>query len=423
MNDKEEQNIEHNTSQNEQQEEREIIHKNKKTRRKSSTLPDILSSLKNKLAEKDEEFLHLHRAFSFKSIYLTVLRQIYSLLSSNLGLEKALNIVLDLAIKHLNVQTGSILVLDESGTFLRFVSARGEKAEEVKKFVVKIGQGISGWVAQENQTIAISDVHKDSRFDKTIDEAIGFTTTSIIAAPIAVRGSVIGVIELINKLSADTIIVQEEIELVEAIANLTGVMFDNLTAVDKKSKIVKKLTKIVEESANLSILTNIKEVLSKTTAFVSELLPLSEINIFLIDSEIINKLTNIFSHSEIEQINLKQCTDIADSEKELVSYCFTNRRPMWIKSLKDDNKFSPLSETIYKYANVSIICVPLCMKLLNEEINLGVIECIRVLPEAAIVKAGEGDNQKANSSPFNEEDLKILYYAAMPVAAQIKRLR
>ena len=43
-------------------------------------------------------------------------------------------------------------------------------------FRFPIGKGIAGYVAQTGETLNIEDVHKDERFNPSIDELTGYTT-------------------------------------------------------------------------------------------------------------------------------------------------------------------------------------------------------------------------------------------------------
>ena len=67
-----------------------------------------------------------------------------------------------------------------------------------EKIILDIGQGIAGWVAQNRELIFIKDVRKDKRFYHGADKKTGFTTRSLIAAPLIGRRGLIGVAEIIN---------------------------------------------------------------------------------------------------------------------------------------------------------------------------------------------------------------------------------
>jgi PAS domain S-box-containing protein len=99
------------------------------------------------------------------------------------------------------------------------------------------GQGIAGWVAQKGESAMVADVQGDARFFPGIDQRTGFRTLSLIAAPLRVRGTVIGVLEVVNKqrsdfdshdqvlietLAASAAIAIENARLVEALRQRTG---------------------------------------------------------------------------------------------------------------------------------------------------------------------------------------------------------
>ena len=45
-------------------------------------------------------------------------------------------------------------------------------------------------------------LYEDERFNPAIDEQTGYTTRSLLCMPICIRGTVIGVVQMINKKSA-----------------------------------------------------------------------------------------------------------------------------------------------------------------------------------------------------------------------------
>ena len=63
-----------------------------------------------------------------------------------------------------------------------------------------VGTGIAGFVAETGETLNVHDAYKDPRFNATIDEQTGYTTRSILCMPICIRGQVIGVVQMINKI-------------------------------------------------------------------------------------------------------------------------------------------------------------------------------------------------------------------------------
>ncbi|NIM03111.1 GAF domain-containing protein, partial [bacterium] len=62
-----------------------------------------------------------------------------------------------------------------------------------------MGEGVAGWVAQNDQPLLIEDVSRDNRFSKKVDESLEQKTKSLICVPLKVKERTIGVMEVINK--------------------------------------------------------------------------------------------------------------------------------------------------------------------------------------------------------------------------------
>ena len=60
-------------------------------------------------------------------------------------------------------------------------------------------------MADTAQTLNVNKAYEDERFNPAIDEQTGYKTKSILCMPILIRGTVIGVIQMINKKSGEGI--------------------------------------------------------------------------------------------------------------------------------------------------------------------------------------------------------------------------
>ncbi|MGD2179381.1 MAG: response regulator [Anaerolineae bacterium] len=101
----------------------------------------------------------------------------------------------------LQVEAGSLLLIDEETGKLEFVVTLQGDATRFSDIHLQPGQGIAGWVAEHGQPLSIPDARKDSRFCAHVDETSNFETRSILCVPLKVKDQVIGVLEVINKQS------------------------------------------------------------------------------------------------------------------------------------------------------------------------------------------------------------------------------
>jgi PAS domain S-box-containing protein len=143
--------------------------------------------------------------------------------SSDLGIEAVLTRILEAVAKVIRVEAGSILRLEEDE--LVFVVALGEKAEHVKPFKLKLGQGIAGWVAQTGEYLVVRDVHRDPRYYPGIEKATGFVTRSMLATPMKTGDKTVGVIELINKVGGP--FTRKDLKLLRAISSFSAVALEH----------------------------------------------------------------------------------------------------------------------------------------------------------------------------------------------------
>lgn len=133
---------------------------------------------------------------------LDTIRQVGSALaSSTFDISKVLKYTMDMIREVMNVEAGSLLFLEEKE--LEIAVAFNIKIKQMKKFRLKLGQGIAGYVAARGESIIVNDAEKSPHFFSRIDEISGFRTRSALCVPMISQGKVIGVIEVLNKVNGD----------------------------------------------------------------------------------------------------------------------------------------------------------------------------------------------------------------------------
>ena len=154
------------------------------------------------------------------------LLEVSRIINSTLKLDEVLERVMDLANKIVNSEASSLLLIDKEAGRLFFKTATGEKAEEIKKFTLKLGQGIAGWVAKKGEHLLVPDVTREPRFNKEIAQAIGFPARSILCVPLMLQGSPAGAIEVINK-AGGCAFNEEDLSLLEWLSNQAMMAIEN----------------------------------------------------------------------------------------------------------------------------------------------------------------------------------------------------
>ena len=74
--------------------------------------------------------------------------------------------IMDMAQRVMNAEAASVALVDDVTRELVYVVATGEHGQQVKEGIrLTMGQGVAGWVAQNDQSTVIADVPSDPRFN------------------------------------------------------------------------------------------------------------------------------------------------------------------------------------------------------------------------------------------------------------------
>jgi HD-GYP domain-containing protein (c-di-GMP phosphodiesterase class II) len=155
---------------------------------------------------------------------LEILTKLSSLLNSSLDFEYVKRRAITAATELLGCETSSLLLKDDKGK-LFFEVALGEKGEIVKRFQLKMGEGIAGWVAMHGEPLIVFNAQEDPRFFKEVDQAAGFITQNIICVPLRIKEGIIGVIQGINKREDE--FTKDDLELFQSLADQIAIALDN----------------------------------------------------------------------------------------------------------------------------------------------------------------------------------------------------
>jgi len=158
----------------------------------------LIVSLSNEIVIVIENAM-LFNEIEGKVVKLDNLLKATEAIASTLQLDPLLDTIMELGMKIMDAEGCSVLLVNEKEKKLQFVAASGAKKEEIKKLSLDIGEGVAGWVVQNDQLLLIEDVSKDSRFSKRVDEVLRQETKSLICVPLKVKNRIIGVMEVINK--------------------------------------------------------------------------------------------------------------------------------------------------------------------------------------------------------------------------------
>lgn len=201
-------------------------------------IDEALGAIEKALAEerlrREKENLTLALAKANQRLQCQVnnwaaLNDIAQIITSTLDEKQVLHRVMENVNRILQVEAGSLLLLDEGTDELRFaVTIQGDTAR-FSNLRLKLGQGIAGWVAQHKTPLLVPDVRCDPRFYARVDQVTGSHTYSALCVPLQSKDAVIGVLEVINKREgpASPSFTQGDLELLTTLASWVTVAVEN----------------------------------------------------------------------------------------------------------------------------------------------------------------------------------------------------
>jgi signal transduction histidine kinase len=147
-------------------------------------------------------------------------------LNTVLEMPRLLQLIVEAAREITKTEASSILLVDRKSGDLYFEAATGAKSEEVQRFVVPLESSIAGWVVRHGETAVIDDAQQDERHFPESDIETAFTTRSLLAVPLVVKGNVIGALEALNKADGQPF-GEDDVDLLIAMANQAAVAIAN----------------------------------------------------------------------------------------------------------------------------------------------------------------------------------------------------
>jgi HD-GYP domain-containing protein (c-di-GMP phosphodiesterase class II) len=160
------------------------------------------------------------------------LMEVAGILNSSLDPRVVQKKAIETVTRLLDCEVASLLLVDEKSNELYFEVALGTKGDQVKEIRLKMGEGIAGWVAQNNRALVIDDVKTDPRHSTRADDHSKFVTRNMICVPMSVKGNVIGVLEAINKLDHG-LFSNGDLSILLSLANEVAIAVDNARLYDE----------------------------------------------------------------------------------------------------------------------------------------------------------------------------------------------
>jgi HD-GYP domain-containing protein (c-di-GMP phosphodiesterase class II) len=126
----------------------------------------------------------------------------------------------------LSASAASILLFRNNDQELFFEVASGPVSKALQQVKLNTQYGIAGQVARTGKPIIVNDASRSPNFHKMIDDTTGFTTRSLVCAPLMTHHKILGVMEVLNKTDG-TEFDEQDLEAVVSVANTAAMAIEN----------------------------------------------------------------------------------------------------------------------------------------------------------------------------------------------------
>ena len=159
------------------------------------------------------------------SMQISSLFEVGLAMSSEVSLQRLLEVVVDSASRICGAQRCSLMLIDPDGETMRIRAARGIPPEVVAKAEGKVGDGISGSVAASGEALFIANIESDSNFSRDNDDS-RYNNNSLICVPVLLHNAVVGVLNVNNK-QGGVSFTENDLNLLTLLASQAAVAIDN----------------------------------------------------------------------------------------------------------------------------------------------------------------------------------------------------
>jgi uroporphyrinogen-III synthase len=186
---------------------------------------------------------------SFEESHMDLVHEIGNHLATASGLQDVLARVVQFATAAVSCDSCLIYVLEDDHLVLR--ASRNPHPEAVDRLRLRIGQGITGWVAEHKEPVAVAEkAALDPRF-QFFHELPEDTYEAFLSVPMVCRSRVVGVVNLQHR--QPYVYRRREIRLISTVGFLLGAEIERLRLENANSNLWEKLQarKVVERAKGI----------------------------------------------------------------------------------------------------------------------------------------------------------------------------
>jgi signal transduction protein with GAF and PtsI domain len=286
---------------------------------------------------------------------IKVLRKIVDITAEDLDLNLILNDIVKIVTEFTSADSVFVYLFDEHKKHLVLMASKTPHKHELGKVNLGIGEGITGWVAQENKPVAIGKkAYQDHRF-KSFDVLPEDRYEAFLSVPIIYKGKAIGVINVQHKKPHDY---QDGfVGLITSIAKQVGGVIEHARLYTETKQKALQLDSLIKVSQSITSEHYLDEILNLIVVVTAEMLNSKICSIMLLDdkgAEFVIKATQSLSADYKLKPNLRV-------ENSLVGEVLKTRKPLIVYDVRKEQKYF-YRDLAVKEGLTSMIAVPMIVK-------------------------------------------------------------
>ncbi len=195
---------------------------------------------------------------------LELLYQVSREVATALDLRTVLQRVLYAAIDNVGGERGSIMVMDDHGNPLDSIIVHGRRiqGDTTRQLRVTVERGLAGWVVRNRKPALVPDTSRDKRWlHRPNDAQKESSAKSALCVPLMARERIVGVLTLVH--SAPNAFGNEHLELMQAIADQTGIAILNARLYTESQRQTRVMTALAEGAATINASLKMEDVFQR----------------------------------------------------------------------------------------------------------------------------------------------------------------
>ena len=266
-------------------------------------------------------------------------------------LHEVLETLVVITTRELGAERGTLFLNDVQTSELYSRVAQGNFKREIR---ILNSVGIAGHVFSSGEGIIIHDAYADDRFNRSVHEQTGFTTKSILCAPVkTVKGEVIGVAQALNKRKGQ--FGEADMALLEAMTTQASIALQSVQFVERMKKTRVQEMEFLNVVSDLTSEIDLGTLLRKVMSEATRMLNAERSTLFLNDEK-----TNELWSEAGEGLNAAQIR--FPNHLGIAGTVFASGQTVNIAHAYADLRFNPSFDKKTGYFTRSILCVPVINK-------------------------------------------------------------